>query len=120
MGKNINTVEDMENMDTMMAEVEEMETEVETEDGEIESEDESLRIEGYKGPVITSPMKAIKAHCIECCGGVYAEAKKCTATKCPLWCFRMGKNPYRKRELTEEQRAATAERLMKARMARAK
>lgn len=118
MGKNINTMEDMENMDTMMAEVEEVETEAETEG--VESEDESLRIEGYKGPVITSPIKAIKAHCIECCGGSYSEAKQCTATKCPLWCFRCGKNPYRKYVMTEEQRAATAERLMKARAAKTK
>lgn len=111
MGNNINTVEDMENMNTMMDEIE---NEVDGE--EIESEDESLRIEGYNGPVITSPIKAIKAHCIECCGGSYNEAKLCTATKCPLWCFRTGKNPYRKREMSDEQKQAAAERLMKARL----
>jgi len=26
-----------------------------------------------------------------------AEARKCTATTCPLWPFRMGRNPFRGR-----------------------
>ena len=107
MGKNI---EEMEMMDTMMTEVEN-----DLNEDTVESEDESLRIKGYKGPIITSPTKAIKAHCIECCGGSAAEAKQCTATKCPLWCFRTGKNPYRHRTMSEEQKAALGERLLKAR-----
>lgn len=64
----------------------------------------------------TNPVKAIRAFCIDCCGGSAYEVKLCTAPKCALYPFRLGKNPYRtKREMTEEQRAEAAERLAKAR-----
>ena len=64
--------------------------------------------------VIMSPMKAIRANCIECCGNQVSEVRLCTATECPLYPFRMGKNPYRKkREYTEEEKAAMRERLSK-------
>ncbi len=43
----------------------------------------------------TSPTKAIRAFCIECSGGNAAEARKCTATGCALWAFRMGSSPFR-------------------------
>ncbi|WP_225767257.1 hypothetical protein [Inquilinus sp. Marseille-Q2685] len=42
----------------------------------------------------TSPMKAIRAHCLGCSGGDASEARKCTATGCALWPFRMGRNPF--------------------------
>lgn len=35
--------------------------------------------------------KAIRLKCIDCCGGNTAEVRKCPATSCPLWRFRMGK-----------------------------
>ena len=35
--------------------------------------------------------KAIKAKCVDCCGGQVYEVKKCTITTCPLWIYRMGK-----------------------------
>ena len=60
---------------------------------------------------ITSPLKAIRCFCIECMGGQVREVKDCTAPNCPLYAFRMGKNPYRSRELTDEERQAIAERL---------
>lgn len=47
-----------------------------------------------------SPIKAIRAKCLDCCGGQVAEARKCTATGCPLWPFRMGKNPFHARAKT--------------------
>lgn len=34
--------------------------------------------------------KAIKAKCLDCSGGIRAEVRRCTATNCPLWPFRMG------------------------------
>ena len=69
-----------------------------------------------EGQMITNPVKAIRAFCIDCCGGSSNEVKLCTAPKCALYPFRLGKNPYRtKREMTEEQRAAATERLAKAR-----
>lgn len=40
-----------------------------------------------------SPIKAIRAKCRDC---VYSEAeiRKCVQTGCPLWPFRMGRNPF--------------------------
>lgn len=43
-----------------------------------------------------SPIKAIRAYCIECSGDSVSEARKCVATECPLWRFRMGINPLHK------------------------
>lgn len=66
--------------------------------------------------MITSPIKAIWEFCLGCVGYQAKEVKLCPSTKCPLYPFRFGKNPYLpKRELTEEQKAAAAERLKKAR-----
>lgn len=68
-------------------------------------------------PVIKNPVKAIRAKCLDCCCGHPSEVAICTATKCPLFPFRYGKNPYRtKRELTEEQKEAQAAILAKARL----
>lgn len=65
---------------------------------------------------IRNPVKAIRAFCVECCGGSSNEVKLCPATECQLYAFRFGKNPYRtKREMSEEQKAAAAERLRRAR-----
>lgn len=47
-------------------------------------------------PEITSPLKAIRAYCLDCCGGQANEVKLCPAEDCPLYPFRFGKNPYRK------------------------
>ena len=44
-----------------------------------------------------SPIKAIRAHCLDCCGGQAGEVRKCTATGCALWPLRMGKNVYHAR-----------------------
>lgn len=63
-----------------------------------------------------SLIKVIRAKCVECCCGGVAEVKRCTAISCHLWPLRMGKNVFRPpRELTDEQRAAMAERLRKMR-----
>lgn len=43
----------------------------------------------------TNPVKAIRAYCLECCLEQPSEVKLCAADECPLWEFRMGKNPYR-------------------------
>ena len=65
-----------------------------------------------------NPVKRIREFCVSCAGG-RANATNCTEEKCSLWDFRNGTNPFRtKREMTEEQRAAAAERLRKAREAR--
>lgn len=72
---------------------------------------------------ITSPLKAIKAKCLDCCCGDRTEVKDCPAKDCPLWMFRLGKNPNRKktkRFLTDEQKEAAKVRLAKARLVRFK
>lgn len=62
--------------------------------------------------IITNPMKVIRAKCLDCSYGSAYEVERCTATRRPLYPFRMGKNPYRaKRELTPEQKEALAARL---------
>lgn len=56
--------------------------------------------------------------CLDCCGGQQIEVKRCVAVSCALWPYRTNKNPFAGREMTEEQRAAAAARLAKARDAR--
>ena len=65
--------------------------------------------------IITSPIKAIRAKCLDCCCGQANEVKLCTCKDCPLYAFRFGKNPYL---YTEEQRQAMAERMKKVAEAR--
>lgn len=68
---------------------------------------------------ITNPVKAIRAYCLSCVGGSSNEVDKCPIPECALYPFRYGKNPFRtKRELTDEQKVAMAERLKKARDAK--
>lgn len=68
---------------------------------------------------ITNPVKAIRAYCLSCVGGSSNEVDKCPILECALYSFRYGKNPFRtKRELTDEQKAAMAEILKKARDAK--
>lgn len=64
---------------------------------------------------IRSPIKAIRAKCLECCGWQPLEVKLCPCTDCALHPFRFGKNPYVKRTMSDDQRAAAAERLKNAR-----
>lgn len=69
--------------------------------------------------IITNPVKAIRAKCLDCCCGQVNEVKLCPFPDCSLHQFRFGKNPYRqKRELTEEQKAAARERMQKVRLAK--
>lgn len=59
-----------------------------------------------------TPMKAIRAKCLDCSCGSSNEVKECPVKSCPLYVFRFGKNPnIPKRILTEEQRQAAAERM---------
>lgn len=67
-----------------------------------------------------TPMKAIRAKCLDCCCGSAKEVKLCEITTCPLHGFRLGKNPNIKpRQMTDEQRKAAVERLASARKAKA-
>jgi len=42
-----------------------------------------------------TPLKAIRFKCLDCCCGSAHEVKLCTAETCPLYLFRLGKNPNR-------------------------
>lgn len=65
---------------------------------------------------ITTPTKAIRAFCLGCSGDSPSEVKSCPVSKCPLYPFRMGKNPYRqRREMSEEEKRVLADRLREAR-----
>jgi len=68
-----------------------------------------------------NPLKAIRAKCLDCCAQHPSLVAECHIETCALHPFRMGKNPFRKaRELSDEQRAAMALRLSRARDSRAK
>lgn len=68
-----------------------------------------------------SPLKRIREYCLQCVCGSPLEVKQCVITNCPLWDFRLGKNPFRaKRELSDEQKEAIASRLAESRKNRAK
>lgn len=54
-------------------------------------------------PAPKSPIKAIRAWCIDCSGGNMAEARKCVSVKCPLWPFRMGTNVFHTRATNAEE-----------------
>jgi len=45
---------------------------------------------------IKTPLKAIRAHCLECVSGSSKEVELCTDPKCWLYPFRAGSNPFRK------------------------
>ena len=69
----------------------------------------------------TSPIKAIREKCLDCCCGSANEVKLCHIEKCPLYSFRFGKNPYRTvRVMSEEQKAAACARLAAFRTANTK
>lgn len=69
----------------------------------------------HKRPIL----KAIKLKCMDCCGGDWNEVKLCQAKEsCFLHPFRLGKNPFNVRELTDEERQALRDRLVKMREAK--
>ncbi len=49
---------------------------------------------GRNKPSLT-PLKAIRANCLDCCAGQRKEVRECHLTDCPLWEYRMGRNPRR-------------------------
>jgi hypothetical protein len=51
-------------------------------------------------------LKVLRAKCLDCSHTAY-EVARCTAFDCPLWPYRLGKNPMRA-ERTEAQKAADA------------
>jgi hypothetical protein len=46
---------------------------------------------------VLTPLKAIRAKCLDCCGGSANEVKLCEIEDCPLFPYRFGKRPVRVR-----------------------
>jgi hypothetical protein len=63
-------------------------------------------------------LKIVRAKCLDCCVQQLEEVRKCVAVICPNWPYRMGTNPFRKQNLSEEERAARGARLKEARQRR--
>ncbi len=63
----------------------------------------------------TSVINAIQLKCYDCCCFDYEEVKQCCVTTCALYPFRLGNNPFLKREYTEEQKEQMRERMLNAR-----
>ena len=57
--------------------------------------------------------KAIKMYCkLECCAGSEKEWRECNNKSCPLYNYRLGKNPnYKKVEISPEEKQQRSERL---------
>ena len=53
-----------------------------------------------------TPIKAIRAKCLDCCCDSWLEVKLCTSKKCALYPYRLGKRPRRNvadgREIAEQ------------------
>ena len=49
---------------------------------------------------VKTPLKAIRAKCIDCCCGQLHDIRECTLMKCPLHPYRMGRRP-KDREIIE-------------------
>lgn len=62
-----------------------------------------------------TPLKAIRKYCLECCLEKPSEVRLCASKNCPLWHFRMGKNPSSERNFTKPQERDVTGRFAKAR-----
>lgn len=47
--------------------------------------------------------KAIRLKCLDCCCGNSAEVRRCPATDCPLWGYRMGNETLSKNSAKTEE-----------------
>lgn len=52
---------------------------------------------------ILTPIKAIRAHCIDCCCGNKVEVRLCHLEKCHLHPYRMGHRPKGSTDITLEE-----------------
>ncbi len=59
-----------------------------------------------------TPLKAIKARCLDCCGDDHP--RKCVCINCPLYPFRLGKNTLLpKRQISDSHRASLMKNIQK-------
>lgn len=52
---------------------------------------DELRALGHRGKPL---LQAIRRRCVDCCSGKKDEVRRCTATACPLWPYRMATDPW--------------------------
>ena len=52
-----------------------------------------------------TPMKAIRANCLDCCGSSPKEVRLCPREKCPLYPYRFGHRPAPPASVPNEQEA---------------
>lgn len=77
---------------------------------EIDTIKENLLVSDWDDPIekqyrarIKSPQTAIRAMCVVCMGGQPQAVAGCSKCNCPLFPFRMGKNPFHKKSKAQEQ-----------------
>ena len=59
--------------------------------------------------MVLTPVKAIRAKCLDCCCGHPSEVRLCTTEKCPLHPYRMGKRPKAGGDTREGSNSADAQ-----------
>ncbi len=52
-----------------------------------------------------TPIKSIRAKCLDCCCNQPSEVRLCPSVNCPLWPFRMGKRPKTRHEAEVDETA---------------
>jgi len=61
-----------------------------------------------------TPLKSIHLYCVDCSGGSTKELRLCPCFSCPLYAYRFGKSPFRKKAiLSDEERKRRGEFLRK-------
>lgn len=58
-------------------------------------------------------LRAIRLKCYDCSAYQINEVNNCNITTCPLYSFRLGKNPFLRREMTDKEKKEIRDRLRK-------
>ncbi len=53
---------------------------------------------------VLTPIKAIRAKCLDCCVGQFIEVKMCTCETCPLYPYRLGHRPKKDIDPAEDKK----------------
>lgn len=51
-----------------------------------------------------TPMRAIRAKCLECSNNQFSEVRECTVKSCPLYDYRMGHRPKAEQFIAEAEK----------------
>lgn len=54
---------------------------------------------------VKTPLKAIRAKCLDCSNGQIVEVRECVIPNCPLWPYRMGMRPKTAEKAAEKRKA---------------